>query len=674
MNKIRELLIWTTLSIAAFLCILEIFSLPSGENKDLLFGLSAQRLLITLLPSICLLICIIAILMILITPEKYQQLTEWFRKLSSQNSIFTGVICFWTALFLGGLLFYYRLVITPKSTSSATELGHLFPTLCAYIDRLWAVLLLVAFYMACWVIYVLFILKQPLFKDKHIVVFWGAGIFSLFATFIQWLIFVFELRIFEQIPGWYWPIIVKPQPLHHALLFSIFLLIFILILYCIQRFPRAHLLNLSLICLAFIGLQYTIGVMEGRGISSLTDRFFLSYHRIYIEEACNATLTPREAIFNYEDLFPSMFLQTKPPGVLWMSFKLNQVANSPGLSSLLDQLSQKIVLSEFLPQMASAACKRSMVLTTLLFPVLATAGVWAIFGFSKWLVGGPEYKEISSYSAILFTLSPNVVMLSLFLDQSLYPSLFLITASGTLFAMQKNSFMGGFLMGAVLYGTIFLSFSMLPLLAIPIIYFACNQWQDGNFSSFWNKFKTGLLSMGLGGLCSMFLLKITLNYDIFSRYQRMMATRIEGDFYTRLGISLTNEPSTLEKIRQTWDAVILNNIELAVAIGFPVFIFFIVMGVQSVIHVVKRKPERITAINASFFLTYVALNAIRAVLGEAGRLWMFWAPVMALLAIQYLIPFIKRQRWIIYSLVIVQLLTVFLSYQFQEYLMPQLLP
>jgi len=173
----------------------------------------------------------------------------------------------------------------------------------------------------------------------------------------------------------------------------------------------------------------------------------------------------------------------------------------------------------------------------------------------------------------------------------------------------------------------------------------------------------------------MVLFKVFLNYDIFTRFERMMTTRIEGDFYTRLGLQSIGKTTFFEKILQTWDAAKLNNIELAVAIGFPVFIFFIVMGLRSVLHVIQRKPDASTAaMNSSLFLAYVALNILRVVLGEAARLWMFWSPVMAILAIQYLLPLIKRTRFVVYMLILVQFITVFLSYQFQDYLMPQLLP
>jgi hypothetical protein len=192
--------------------------------------------------------------------------------------------------------------------------------------------------------------------------------------------------------------------------------------------------------------------------------------------------------------------------------------------------------------------------------------------------------------------------------------------------------------------------------------------------SYVEKIKSTLLPMGLGGLLSMALFKAFLNYDIFTRYQHMMATRIEGDFYTRFGLQSSRNVSLFVKIQQALDAAKLNIIELAVAISFPVFILFIVMGVRSMIHVLRRETDPASAINASLFLAYVALNSMRVVLGEVARLWMFWIPVMALLAVQFLLPFTRRNWWLIFALVAVQFNTLFLSYQYQDYFMPQLLP
>ena len=468
--------------------------------------------------------------------------------------------------------------------------------------------------MAVWAIYVLRILKIPFYQNIERFVGCAAAVLCSFATLFQWGVFIFHLHVFEQIPGWYWPIISKPDFVRNAGVFGLFLLFFIIISYGIKYFPRVYLLNLVLICLAFIGLQYAIGAMQGRGVASLTDRFFLSYHRIYIQEACNSQPDAIDAIAHYEK-YSAMFLQTKPPGVLWLSIKLNQIANLPGLSSSLDHLAETISLSKAIPLLTSVACRRSMVLVTLFFPILATAVIWVIYAFCKWLIGAQDIHLLAGYSAILFTLSPNIIMLALFQDQAFYPALFLGMAGGMLLAIRKESFIFSVLMGAALYITFFLSFSMLPLAIIPLIYLTCILWQKKEPALIIPYFTKSLLPIGLGALLVTVLFKVLLNYDILTRYQHMMTTRIEGDFYLRFGVQSAGDPTLWEKILQTWAAARLNNIELAAAIGFPIFILFIMMGLRSLLHVIQRKPDSAAAINTSLFLSYVGLNVTRVVLG-----------------------------------------------------------
>ncbi|NPV78343.1 MAG: hypothetical protein HPY59_18460 [Anaerolineae bacterium] len=672
--KRASLLFWILVIIAAFLTLAGIFALPSSTSKAWLFGLSGQRLTLALFPLLGILFSISMALLGLAAPERYTRITASFRKFFSGSAMLSGGLGFWAALFLAGALIYYRLAIAPEAAELSHKLGALFPALHAYLNRLWPVLMFLAFCLGCGAWAAVQILKAPLFQNPGLMIGCGAGVLAFFATLFQWMVFLFQLRVFEQIPGWYWPIILKPDFTRHVALFGLFFLFSLFILYRIRRFPRPVWSNLALICLLFIGLQYAIGFMEGRGAASLTDRFFLSYHRVYIEEACNTTLSGREAVTRYEGLYPSMFFQTKPPGVLWLAFQLNQIAGLPVLSSLLEQLSGTIPLSEYLPGMVSASCRRSMALATFTFPLLASSTVWILYGFSRRLIGREEYQQLACYSALAFALAPNILMLALFPDQFFYPPLFLLVAWMILSALQRKSFWVCFLIGAALYAVIFLSFSMLPLLTIPVFYLACVIWQKNNpIEALTNLIRT-LLPMGLGGLLSMLLFKVFLNYDILTRYHRMMTTRIQGDFYTRLDLQFTGEATWLEKIRQTWEAAKLNNIELAAAVGFPLFIFFVVMGLRSLIHVIQRKPVETAAMNASLFLAYVALNALRVVLGEAARLWMFWVPVMAVLAMQYLLPAIHRSRWLMFVWVSVQFITVFLSYQFQDYLMPQLLP
>jgi hypothetical protein len=421
-------------------------------------------------------------------------------------------------------------------------------------------------------------------------------------------------------------------------------------------------------------MQYSIGMMEGRGLASLADRFFLSYHRVYMEEACNASISPLTAISQYEVLYPSMFLKTKPPGVLWLSFLVNQIANTPLFSNTLDYLTKYIFLSELIPRMTSVECQRSIVFVTLLFPLLSIGPIWGLFIFFKILINGKNYSEKAVISSSLFILTPNIVMLSLFMDQALYPTLFLFLNCFIFFSLQKKFIIACFLTGVAIYGALFLSFSMLPALAVPIIYFICVIWQENKKEMLWKNFKLTILPMSIGIFTSLLLFKLFLNYDIITRYQQMMDTRIEGDFYTRLGISSHDSPTLIDKVHQTWNAAVLNNIELAIAIGIPIFILFVVFGIRSCVQIINRDLDQNAPIFSSIFLSYLGLNIIRVVLGEVGRLWIFWVPVFLLLVVEGLFPLINRNKWILIGIICIQSITLFLTYQYQDYLMPQLLP
>ena len=672
--KTITLILWLCLFMAGLLAMRSIFAIPSEQHTAGLFGLSAQRLALTLLPFLGTLLGLAMLIMGLFLPDRYKRVMDFIGHKAASSGPLTAGISFWVSLFTIASILIIKLAVLPQTETLTETLGPLFPNLCMYLQRLLPLMAFLAVAMLCWVVYIAFVLKIPFYKKP--LLFWGlaAGVLSLFATVFQWLVFIFRLHVFEQIPGWYWPIIIKPDLPGHALLLAGFLLAALLIVFLIRKFPKASLLYMVLIFLLFIGLQVAIGFMEGRGLASLTDRFFLSYHRMYLEEACNSDLSAVLAVTQYENLYKNMFFQTKPPGVLWMAFMTKKLAEFPPLANLLDRLTNDFTLSFYLPSMQAPACGRIMVLVTLLFPILAGLTVWAMAAFARRLIGGKDAKPLGGYSALFFILAPNVIMLSLFNDQALYPLLFLLTAGGILYFIKQNRFIGNFVMGMLIYGVFFLSFTMLPLAVIPVLYFACLNWQEKDLRTAWQNFKHSLLPMGLGGLLGLLILKLTLGYDIITRYRNMMATRIEGDFYVRLGIEAVQEAPTLTKVRQTLDAAFLNNIELAASIGFPIFIFFLVMGITSLIRVIKRKPTNADPLNATLFLTYAALNALRVVLGEVGRLYMFWIPAMSLLAMQFLMPAIKRKWWLIFLLVTVQFITVLLTYQYQDFLMPADIP
>lgn len=667
-------LYWMLTAAAALGALAAILLSPSSAEKAWLLGFSKQRLALAAIPLSGLLLSLGMLALPRLAPRHYQRLGALALRVVEPGAALTASLSAWAALLTLAAFLFFRLAVAPHLALLTLTHGNFLPRLAAYLERLWPVILFAAACLAVWSLFAARALHIPFYKNPSLLIASFAAVVSVFATLFTWLVFSFQLNTFYLIPGYYWPILFKPNFLRHAAAFAVVLGVVLALGLSIRRWPRAALLHIALSGLLFLGLQFLIGSFEGRGLASLNERFFLSYHRIYLEEACSAGIPAREAVVRYEELFPSMFLQTKPPGVLWLSFQIKALANSPALAPLLERFANYFTLSETLPRMDSSACRRSMALVSLTFPFLSASLVWVIYAFSQRLFRGKAFENLAAYSALFSVLAPNLIMLSLFLDQALYPPLFLLMAGAVLLAVREESWAGCFAIGALLYGVIFLSFSMLPLLAVPVFYFAAAQWQKNKPAQLWPAFKTTLLPMGLGGLLSMVLFRLFWRYDIFTRYQRMMQTRIEGDFYTRLGLSAAGDATLLEKLRQTWDAAVLNNVEMGIAIGFPVFIFFVFVGARSLLRVIRRQPGEAEPINASLFLAYAALIALRVVLGEVARLWMFWIPVMALLAVQAFLPLFRRSRWALAALLALQVITVFLTYQYQDYLMPQMLP
>ena len=52
--------------------------------------------------------------------------------------------------------------------------------------------------------------------------------------------------------------------------------------------------------------------------------------------------------------------------------------------------------------------------------------------------------------------------------------------------------------------------------------------------------------------------------------------------------------------------------------------------------------------------------------GEVGRLWMFWVPVVVLLAAKELKPWVARDRRVLLGVLAVQVIMVFLTHYFQD--------
>ncbi|MCC6148602.1 MAG: hypothetical protein IT308_13665, partial [Anaerolineaceae bacterium] len=176
--KKAPLLFWGLFLLAALATLAGIFTLPSGAEKSLVLGLSAQRLALALFPLACILFSLSMLWMIWAAPGRYAYVTDYVRRFSSGGVLLSGALSFWTALFLAGFLLVYRLAIAPPAADLTPKLGALFPALTAYLDRLWPVLIFLAFCLGGWTWYAAYVLIAPFFKNAGLLAACGAGVFS----------------------------------------------------------------------------------------------------------------------------------------------------------------------------------------------------------------------------------------------------------------------------------------------------------------------------------------------------------------------------------------------------------------------------------------------------------------------------------------------------------------
>jgi hypothetical protein len=184
---------------------------------------------------------------------------------------------------------------------------------------------------------------------------------------------------------------------------------------------------------------------------------------------------------------------------------------------------------------------------------------------------------------------------------------------------------------------------------------------------------TLLLVVGIGaGIAVLFVMfRVFLNYDFFQRYDTAMRVVRNFDFVLRTGQRITVDltSTTVQPgLRQILRAASLNNVELAAAVGFPIFLLFLWRATRTLIALARRKASNLDFALGAMVLTYIALNLYGQVQGEVSRLWIFWVPMIVTFAGVELATQFKRRILVVNIVILLQLITILMIFQFQDFL------
>jgi hypothetical protein len=412
-------------------------------------------------------------------------------------------------------------------------------------------------------------LLKPEFLVRALAVNLGAA-----ALVFHWIIYLKRYEFFQTIPNWFWGFTPKDGSIQPWVIIPLIAVALgIITIVCRNRTPQRRVFNLLLIILLGYILQLGFGFVEGQGVESVRLKYVNSWHSKYARYAAeDRQFLP--TIRNYEEEFAgTIFPGTKPPGVIVAHMATQRISGLFG--SQPDYDSRYLGLTRFIAWV---------------YPALAMGVLLLLFRIAKQLTGENE----AYLPLLLLATLPNIILVPLVFDQVLYPLLFTLGAYLAMTASGKKApFQWGLLLGGYLYLVLFISFSLIPVLPMMLSVIGIEYLMRHGPAI---KPLLAPLKMGLGmaaGFAALYaLFDVALGYNMLLRYSNAIAQHVVVKEYEPGLKSLLND-------------LLLNNLELAVWIGFPMLLLLFSRFVSTGINLVKRRFTRLDGLVLAFFVTYL---------------------------------------------------------------------
>lgn len=452
----------------------------------------------------------------------------------------------------------------------------------------------------------------------------------VYATILHWAVLAFQVRLFKVIPGWFWGFHPKPFTWRDALFAGLFLLT-LLGAVLLMRLRRSHFLGLLLSMGLFYLLQIGFGYIDGGGYDAIRDKFAESTHRIYAEHASDRP-DLWDAMTHYEARYgQDLYLGTKPPGVLLIYAGLQRFST---LFAAADTFEPRFdLLVDFL---------------VILLPLLSLLALVAIERLSRGLLD----ERRAFLPVLLYVTCPNVLLMPLFLDQALYPLLFSAGVWIAWHGIRRQSALASAIFGLYSYLVLFVSFSMLPLLALGgcwlFLEFLLQKFR--NFRSF---IVQGTAAVA-GFLLAAGVFWLVFGYNLVERYQNAMLKHTQLKLY---------EPGFNPFLLNS----LLNNVEMGAWTGFILVLLALTAVLIAAFAIFRHKTLAVDRLAIAAAITYIAILLFSRTRGEVGRIWLFMVPLICILAVRTISMLFKRDSLAVIVVSLLQLITTYLTFKFQDF-------
>jgi len=423
---------------------------------------------------------------------------------------------------------------------------------------------------------------------------------------VTWGLCVFRIPWLQAIPRWRWIFSYKKATPEAWWIVPLLGLVFGLVQLVRRPGARAAVVLPVLVVSGFL-LQLGFGWMEGRGIEALRIRMVQSGHAAFARQAVEPEPAPAEILSRYYYRIADGTLSryphaTKPPGML-----LAYVA--------LERLSRRVASLRNLP-----ALERLTLFASYACPFLTYLVLLPLFGLSRLLLD----RERGYLPALLFLCIPSVNLFTLHMDQCLYPLLATLPVVAFVASLETRRTWLAALVGPLAYLAIFLSFSMVALLPLLVLFALLRGIQalratETPSGGAWRRIVLVLTLALVGLVLTHVAVRGLLGYDAVYGYG--FAMRNHEFWKVKAWTPATRVHGAL-----------LGVFEFFYWIGIPLTVLACAALGRAWTRSRAARGSALDALVLSTALTLLLVAVFGKTMGETSRLWLFLAPLIALFA------------------------------------------
>ncbi len=359
----------------------------------------------------------------------------------------------------------------------------------------------------------------------------------------------------------------------------------------------------ALIALGF-ALQHGLAYTDRLGIEGMRNRITKTGHG---EFAITAAQHPNAIalIKHYEQFVAApdqVFARSKPPGQL-----LFYMACSAAADRVMPVLWDPPMTQR--TDIKSASHGRLVNFATLFFPLFSMLPIVPLAYLGNALLG----RERALWPALLFLLIPQVQLVTLHMDQVIYP---LLVATVYAFAVhaalaRTRALVWWIATGTAAWFALFVSFSVAAAL-VPLV-FVIPLVHGASLRDRARALGTGVAVAAVAFFAWLATFAVLLDYRVLVAYRRGFENHVRWNGW---------------RDDWTWPAAKLNLSEFAYWLGVPIVALFL----WQLVVAIRRPKEPLSLFGWATLAAILITAAVGKTLGEVARLWLVFVPAVVLLA------------------------------------------